>query len=149
MTSRCGILFVSLSTDVRSLDNIIAIRRYNADDLWCGLAGSNYSKPLTNIGSEADWHTFIDAAHARNIAVTSFWNAAYFWTGQCPKSPLATENLLENTDGELRPVQFFSRGGWGLEHPISVLSGRRPATPSIYADARCIILMPSLFQRLA
>jgi len=54
---------------------------YDPDDLWCGLAGSNYSKPLSNIGSEADWHTFIDAAHARNMTVTSFWNAAYFWTG--------------------------------------------------------------------
>jgi hypothetical protein len=54
---------------------------YDADDLWCGLAGSNYSKPLANIGSEADWHTFIDAAHSRNMTVTSFWNAAYFWTG--------------------------------------------------------------------
>ena len=54
---------------------------YNADDLWCGLAGSNYSRPLTNIGSEADWHTFIDAAHSRNMTITSFWNAAYFWTG--------------------------------------------------------------------
>eukprot|EP01052_Picozoa_sp_SAG31_P062796 SAG31_NODE_21759_length_541_cov_1.165158_1_plen_160_part_01 len=54
---------------------------YDADDLWCGLAGSNYSKPLPNIGSESDWHTFIDAAHARSMTVTSFWNAAYFWTG--------------------------------------------------------------------
>jgi hypothetical protein len=54
---------------------------YDPDDLWCGLAGSNYSRPLSNIGSEADWHTFIDYAHARNITVTSFWNAAYFWTG--------------------------------------------------------------------
>ena len=35
--------------------------------------------------------------------------------------PVATENLLENTDGVLR-------GGGGSEHPISVLSGRQPAT---------------------
>ena len=42
---------------------------YDPDELWCGLAGSNYSKPLTNIGSEADWHTFIDAAHSRNMTV--------------------------------------------------------------------------------
>jgi len=54
---------------------------YDPGNLWCGLAGNNYSKPLTNIGTEADWHTFIDAAHAMNITVTSFWNAAYFWTG--------------------------------------------------------------------
>ena len=39
------------------------------------------------------------------------------------KSPLATENLLENTDGVLRR----ERGG-GSEHPISVLSRRQPAT---------------------
>ena len=54
---------------------------YRPEDLWCGLAGSNYSKPLSNIGSEADWLTFVDAAHARNMTITSFWNAAYFWTG--------------------------------------------------------------------
>ena len=39
--------------------------------------------------------------------------------------PLATDNLLENTDGVLQP-------------PISVLSGRHPATFYIYADARYI-----------
>ena len=39
------------------------------------------------------------------------------------KSPLATENLLENTDG----------GRGGSEHHISVFSGRQLAT-SIYAD---------------
>ena len=54
---------------------------YTPEDLWCGLAGSNYSKPMGNIGSEADWHTFIDAAHAKNMTVTSFWNAAYMWSG--------------------------------------------------------------------
>ena len=54
---------------------------YDPDDLWCGLAGSNFSAVTPNIGDEADWHTFIDAAHARNMTVTSFWNAAYVWTG--------------------------------------------------------------------
>jgi hypothetical protein len=44
----------------------------NPENLWCGLAASNYSRPLSNIGSEADWHTFIDAAHACNMTVTSF-----------------------------------------------------------------------------
>ena len=40
------------------------------------------------------------------------------------KPPLATEKLLESTDGVLRPSSVFSQGG-------SLL-------PSIYADARCI-----------
>ena len=40
-----------------------------------------------------------------------------------------TVNLLENTDGVLRPPS---------EDPITLLSGRQPATPSIYADARYI-----------
>ena len=45
--------------------------------------------------------------------------------GQCPKSPIATDNLLENTDGRGRSTpSVFSRGG-------SLL-------PSIYADARYI-----------
>ena len=39
------------------------------------------------------------------------------------KSPLATDNLLENTDGH----SDRGRGG-GSEHPIIVLSGRPPAT---------------------
>ena len=51
------------------------------------------------------------------------------------KSPLATENLLENTDGVLRPPRDGGRGEGGSEHPISVLSGWQPAT-SIYADGR-------------
>ena len=50
---------------------------YKPEDLWCGLAGSNWSRPVTNIGSEADWLEFIDYAHSLNISVTSFWNAAY------------------------------------------------------------------------
>ena len=57
-------------------------------------------------------------------------------------SPLATDNLLENTDGVLRPLP---RGGvgWrgGSEHPTSVLSGRQPAA-SIDADGRSLSLSP-------
>ena len=41
--------------------------------------------------------------------------------------PLATDNLLENTDGVLRPTPS--------EHPISVLSGGS-LLPSTYADGR-------------
>ena len=60
---------------------VFHLLRYDPDHLWCGLAGSNYSRPSPNIGDEADWHTFIDTAHSLNITVTSFWNHAYFWTG--------------------------------------------------------------------
>ena len=55
------------------------------------------------------------------------------------KSPLATDNLLENTDGVLRPV-------WGGRSIPSVFSRGGTLLPSIYADA-CYILLPSLFQR--
>ena len=48
------------------------------------------------------------------------------------KPTLATANLLENTGGVLQPPPPLR---WGSEHPISVLSGRQPAT-SIYADGR-------------
>ena len=54
---------------------------YVLENLWCGLAISNASAPLQNIGSEADWHTIVDQAHAYNMMVTSFANWAYFWTG--------------------------------------------------------------------
>lgn len=82
---------------------------YNADDLWCGLAGSNYSRPLTNIGSEVDWHTFIDGAHSRNMTVTSFWNAAYFWTGS-PYFKQAEADIREHGLGALpedSPARWF------------------------------------------
>lgn len=85
--SRWQQLLATCMLNVRHSDDASS-RSYNADDLWCGLAGSNYSQPLSNIGSEEDWHTFIDAAHARNITVTSFWNAAYFWTGSLRPSPV-------------------------------------------------------------
>ena len=52
------------------------------------------------------------------------------------QSPFATNNLLENTDGVLRPPS--PRGGGGSEHPISVLSRDGSLLPSSYADARCI-----------
>eukprot|EP00729_Bicosta_minor_P019901 gene19901-10091_t len=54
---------------------------YDPSLFFSGLAGSNYTRVTPNIGGEAEWHTFIDAAHARNITVTSFWNPSYFWTG--------------------------------------------------------------------
>ena len=54
---------------------------YDPSFLFSGLAGSNYSKINTNIGGDAEWMTFIEHAHSLNISVTSFWNAAYFWTG--------------------------------------------------------------------
>ena len=47
------------------------------------------------------------------------------------QTPLATENLLENTDGGRSTPSVFSRSG--------------SLRPSVYADAR-YILMPSLFQ---
>ena len=46
--------------------------------------------------------------------------------GRNKQPPLATENLLENTGDVLRPPP--SGMGRGSEHPISVLSGRHPAT---------------------
>lgn len=82
---------------------------YRPEDLWCGLAGSNYSKPLSNIGSEEDWLTFIDAAHARNMTVTSFWNAAYFWTGS-PYFKRAEADIRAHGLGQLpedSPARWF------------------------------------------
>ena len=49
------------------------------------------------------------------------WNIQGMYVPSNP--PLATENLLENTDGVLRVCV-----GGGSEHPISVLLGRQPAT---------------------
>ena len=54
--------------------------------------------------------------------------------GRSKSPPLATENLLENTDGVLRPPPPEV----GAPHQyFSVLSGRYPAT-SIHADARYV-----------
>ena len=67
-----------------------------------------------------------------------------YWTEMClnmtdsgrSKPPLATENLLENT----------GRGWSG--HPISVISGRQPATFYWFMLTRArATLMPPLFQR--
>ena len=82
---------------------------YDPDDLWCGLAGSNYSKPLTNIGTEADWLTFIDAAHARNMTVTSFWNVAYFWTGSPAFKQAEADVRTHGLDAlpEASPARWF------------------------------------------
>ena len=82
---------------------------YNPDDLWCGLAGNNYSKPLSNIGSEADWHTFIDHAHDLNMTVTSFWNAAYFWTGSPFFKQAEADILAHGLDAlpENSPARWF------------------------------------------
>ena len=82
---------------------------YDPDDLWCGLAGSNYSKPLTNIGTEADWLTFVDAAHTRNITVTSFWNVAYFWTGSPAFKQAEADIRAHGLDAlpEASPARWF------------------------------------------
>jgi hypothetical protein len=54
---------------------------YDPSRLFSGLAGSNYSAVNPNIGGDEEWKTLIGHAHRLNITVTSFWNAAYFWTG--------------------------------------------------------------------
>ena len=54
---------------------------YDPSFFFSGLAGSNFSAVTPLIGGDAEWQTFISAAHRRNMTVTSFWNAAYFWTG--------------------------------------------------------------------
>ena len=82
---------------------------YVPEDLWCGLAGNNYSKPLANIGTEVDWHTFIDAAHARNMTVTSFWNVAYFWTGSPYFKQAEADILAHGLDAlpDASPARWF------------------------------------------
>ena len=50
--------------------------------------------------------------------------------GQCPKSPFATDNLLENTDGgtHSNPMVVVVWGGGQSTPSVCVLSGRQPAT---------------------
>ena len=59
------------------------------------------------------------------------------WIGRSKAAPLATDHLLENTDGVLHPP-----APGGSDHPIRVLLGRQPARavalPSSYADARYV-----------
>ena len=59
---------------------------------------------------------------ARAFRGFSLLTSVTFSSSVSRNPPLATENLLENSDRVLRPL------GGGSEHPIIVLSGRQPAT---------------------
>ena len=59
-------------------------------------------------------------------------------SSQCPKSPLATENLLENTDGVLRPPE---EGGFGATHERSLGT----AACDLLCMLTSAILMTSLY----
>ncbi|HST39190.1 MAG TPA: hypothetical protein VLK58_06765, partial [Conexibacter sp.] len=49
--------------------------------IYNGLSASDYYSVEPSIGTDQDWLDFLAAAHARGIAVTTWFNIAYFWTG--------------------------------------------------------------------
>ena len=61
------------------------------------------------LGTEQDWLTFIDAAHARNMTVTSFFNVAYFWTGSPAFKQAEADIRAHGLDAlpEASPARWF------------------------------------------
>ena len=55
---------------------------YDASSLWCGLAGSNYTRPdPASIGTTDQWLALVSKAHSLGLKMVAWFNPSYIWTG--------------------------------------------------------------------
>jgi hypothetical protein len=105
---------------------------YRADEstraLWCGLAGGEYRTPNTFMfASVGDAKAFVASAHSRGIAVMSWMNPSYIFTGSSMFKQTHDVNCLKNTSASVcsyfdwkskeiwyakRPSDTKPAGGW-------------------------------------
>eukprot|EP00931_Biecheleriopsis_adriatica_P069268 TRINITY_DN43130_c0_g1_i1.p1 TRINITY_DN43130_c0_g1~~TRINITY_DN43130_c0_g1_i1.p1 ORF type:complete len:719 (+),score=127.41 TRINITY_DN43130_c0_g1_i1:155-2158(+) len=49
--------------------------------LWCGLALNDFMEVSPDIGTREDWMRLADSVHAKGMALVTWMNPSYFWTG--------------------------------------------------------------------
>jgi hypothetical protein len=83
---------------------------YPASDLWCGLAGSNFTRPdPTSIGTKVQWLAIVSKAKALGIKLVTWINPSYIWTG----SPIFKQAEIDMKQHGLQhlprssPAHFF------------------------------------------
>ena len=114
---------------------------YSPGDLWCGLAGSNYSRPDPHgIGTVAEWKHLVKVAHQSGIAIISWWKSV----NTRFKPPANAAPVLLETG--MHPTLAHADGG-AFANPILAAhrtsgqevhhSGKRKQTSSALGSMHC------------
>eukprot|EP01062_Namystynia_karyoxenos_P077636 TRINITY_DN7856_c0_g1_i1.p1 TRINITY_DN7856_c0_g1~~TRINITY_DN7856_c0_g1_i1.p1 ORF type:complete len:906 (+),score=243.11 TRINITY_DN7856_c0_g1_i1:249-2720(+) len=101
-------------------------QHYNPANLWCGLGMSNLTAPNPALGGEQGLRQIVAKARETGIALVTWWNPAYFWTGS-PYFKQAERDVKQyGTDRSSLPPDSPARWFWWSSSPESQFAQKPP-----------------------